>query len=522
MSELKAKHEGTYAWKEGSRIASSSGDSDGESHASFTERERARRKKSKTTIARSPPRRFKSPPPPGRRPSQSQSLAPRGPTAAPVLPILSKPASKPVYMLKRSKRPREPEASRPAPMKPNVERTVPKPLSLSRQNAWRKKRQEEPAPDVNALPVFRPADVLTAAGKSMRSGLGVQHAVGNIDTAISMVHEQIQPTSAVSEGFPREYSPRPSSRERRKSVQSDPRMEDVTSKLSDAEITSFWFNSSTQRPPETSASHLPPVSSAVNALPRSRTVSGDTAVPRKYPPPVRRLSASSASRNVEATSATSQSPSKILPTPETRTWTGELVYSSEREPLGGIRLNVPEASTRILRVPKFSGETLHLEKLVPIHFIVNKWLSPEVHRTRKPVCLAIHFINNDSEIKLADILQRTQSVGLVLEQTCTIVFFNKLNERSRSLFALDGVSNSGAIGVAILQPLNPFKSLKTSSPVDKVRLFSFHVLMASFSMSARRHTMASSFRRISSTYFRKNATHPTSCLHPGSRSKHSK
>jgi hypothetical protein len=473
MSELKAKNEGTYAWEDASRAASSSSESDQESLASITETERARRKKSKPKVARSPPRRFKSPPLPARRPSQPQSLAPKGPTAAPVLPILLKP----VYMLKRSKRSRVPESSRPVPTKPNVDRSVPKPLSLSRQNAWRKKRQEEPAPDVSALPVFRPTDVLTAAGKAMRSGLGVKHAVGNIDTAISMVHEQIQPTSAVSEKFPAEPSPRPSSPERKKTVQSDSRMKDVTPPLSEKDIEFLWtgFNSSLPGPSGTSASHFPPAPSTLNSLPRSRSkrrssASGDTAFPNKHPPPARPFSATVASRNVEPTGAMSLSPSKIFPTPETKTWTGELVYSSEREPLGAIRLNVPEASTRILQIPIFGGETLHLEKLVPIHFVANKWLSPKEHHTRKPACLAIHFINNDNEIKLADIFQRTQSVGLVLEPTCTIVFFNKLNERSRSLFALDGISNSGAIGVSILQPLNISKSLKDNSPVDEVRL----------------------------------------------------
>jgi Chromo (CHRromatin Organisation MOdifier) domain len=535
LSELRAKHEGTYAWEDASRVVSSSSESDEETLASVTDKERARRKRLKTTVARSPPRRFKSPLP-GRRPSQSQSLAPKGPTAAPVLPILSK---KPVYLLKRSKRPREPEVSRPALMKPNVDRPVSKPLSLSRQNALRKKRREEPAPDVNAIPVFRPADVLTAAGKAMRSGLGVAHAVGNIDTAISMVHEQIQPTSAKSEkfppsavsenfppsavserfptsakseGFPVEPPGRPYSPERRESVQSDSLMDDLTND----EILSLWpsLNStaSPPRPSETSALHFPPVSSTSRALPRSRSarhsVSGDTAVPNK-PPPARRPSLNLASRNVESASAMSLSPSKILPTPETRTWTGELVCSAEREPFGGIRLTVPDASTRIQTVPKFGGATLHLEKLVPIHFVASRWLSPEADHTRKPPCLAVLFINNDSEIKLADILQRTQSVGLVLERTCTIVFFNKANERSRLLFDLDRVSNSGAIGVAVLQPLSLSKSLKDNSPVDEVRLFSFHVLTASFSTCARQHTMASSSRPISRTYFRKNAKHRT-------------
>jgi len=75
------------------------------------------------------------------------------------------------------------------------------------------------------------------------------------------------------------------------------------------------------------------------------------------------------------------------------------------------------------------------------------------HPSKKPECLRVEFQNQDAQTALLDALRTVDAAGLVLEATCTLLFFFKHNERLRTLFNGDGSSNP--IGVALLGPIAP-------------------------------------------------------------------
>jgi len=400
--------------------------------------------------------------------------------------------------------------------KPGAVQTIPasaderrrKSVSLSRQNAWKKKSREEPAPDAGAITMFRPGDVLTAAGRTMNSGRGVDKSVGDIDAAISLAREQISPNierrMSLGEKSPMEPSKQPYS-SGRKSVtedltnasktlnESSPPPNHESRQVEDIDtdgIETVWrgpspVSSSATLPAQppasialsaSSATRLPPPHRIQNDITR-QNASGDSA-PAGRPPPPSRLSSLTTPRTPSDDGNSTTNSLPTLMEDSGRTWTGELLYSTELKSLGSIRLHIPESSTRIKRVPKFSKTVLCLQKLLTIQYITRKWLSTSAHPTNKPECLSVQFQNSQSQSTLVEILKRTESVGLVIDEACTLLFFLKYNDRLRRLFIGDGTSEP--IGVALLQPLELPNSLNDNSPADEVQLFQFFMLIFSF------------------------------------------
>ena len=68
-----------------------------------------------------------------------------------------------------------------------------KPMSYSHINNVKKKQGQEPPPDTSAIAVFRPDAVLTTTARNMKTGMGYEKAVGDIETAISLTHHAPEP-----------------------------------------------------------------------------------------------------------------------------------------------------------------------------------------------------------------------------------------------------------------------------------------------------------------------------------------
>lgn len=134
-----------------------------------------------------------------------------------------------------------------------------------------------------------------------------------------------------------------------------------------------------------------------------------------------------------------------------RIWTGELLYSHDLASFGKIRLLIPQSSTRIKQLPTFSSSSICLRKVVSVQYLSQKWFSSTAHPSKKPECLVAEFYDRDAQLNLVDALRNTDSAGLVFEETCTLLFFFKRNDRLRPLFNVDPSSNP--IGVALLEPM---------------------------------------------------------------------
>ena len=523
MAELKAKNEGTYEWEDiNTQNSPTPSDSEEESLQSMAELERQRRK-SKKNASRSHPRGFRSPVStlPLRKPSKLGST--ENPNA-PVLPLWMAKSS--LNSLKRSKR-KPGEAAKAAPV--NADERRRKSLSLTRQTTWKKKRGEEPAPDAGAITMFRPGDVLTAAGRTMKSGRGVEKSVGDIDAAISLAQEQTSPSikrrMSFGEKFPEDL-PKQSDSLGSKSfaeahadatktlIERSPPPNHESRLAEDIDMGGMetaWrgpspVSSSATLPSQTPSSIALSAPSAIRPLPHrmqnetQQSASGDSVPVGRPPPPPGRVSSLTTPRTP---SDDGSSTTNILPTltqDNSRTWTGELLYSTELESLGSIRLHVPESSTRIQRVPKFSKTVLCLQKLITAQYVTQKWLSASAHPTNKPECLSVQFQNSQSQSTLVEILKSTESVGLVIDDACTLLFFFKYNDRLRGVFIGDG--SSEPIGVALLQPLELSNSLNDKSPADDVRPFRYLMLTVSFSRNGKCPTAVSSYPKRSIRSFR--------------------
>ena len=520
MAELKAKNEGTYKWEDvNTQKSPTPSDSEEELFQSMAELERQRRK-SKTNASRSPRSPVSTSPA-----RKSSRLGFTENQNAPVLPLwMAKPS---VNSLKRSKR-KPGEADQAAPA--NADERRRKSLSLTRQNTWKKKRGEEPVPDAGAIMMFRPGDVLTAGGRTMKSGRGVGKSVGDIDAAISFTQEQPSPTikkrMSFGEKFPEDVSKQPDSSGSKSFTEAladawktlaepSPPLNHGSRPVGDIDkdgMGTAWrgpspVSSSATVPVQTLASIPPSASSATRAPPPHRmqnetrqSASGDSVPASRPPPPPGRVSSLTTPRTP---SDDGSSTTNIVPTlteDSSRTWTGELLYSTELKSLGSIRLHVPESSTRIQRVPNFSKSVLCLQKLVTARYVTQKWLSASAHPTNKPECLSVQFQNSQSQSTLVEILKSTESVGLVIDEACTLLFFFKYNDRLRGIFI--GDSTSEPIGVALLQPLELSNSLNDNSPADEVQPFRFLMLTVSFSRNGKCRTEVCSYPKRSIRSFR--------------------
>jgi hypothetical protein len=151
-----------------------------------------------------------------------------------------------------------------------------------------------------------------------------------------------------------------------------------------------------------------------------------------------------------------------------RMWTGELVYSKKQAPLGQIRLHIPQSSTRITKLPVFSSERLCIAKMISSQYLNKRWFSPTANPSKKPECLLVEFLDKDAQKTLVHALRITDSAGLVFEETCTLLFFFKPNERVRILFNGDGSIAQNPIGVALLDPIKLPATSSQIYPGDEV------------------------------------------------------
>jgi hypothetical protein len=178
-------------------------------------------------------------------------------------------------------------------------------------------------------------------------------------------------------------------------------------------------------------------------------------------------------------------------------WTGELLLSKENSSLGTIRLAIPQSSLKIEHLPAFSKPSICLRKMLSVQYLNKKWFSATAHPSKKPDCLQVHFQNRDAEKTLVDALRATDSAGLVLEETFTLLFFFKQNDRLRNLFNNDSASN---VGVALLPGLNLTDMEAPVHPAAEVFLLIFSPDF-SFSLADGCHILDfSSLTTLISTY----------------------
>jgi len=107
--------------------------------------------------------------------------------------------------------------------------------------------------------------------------------------------------------------------------------------------------------------------------------------------------------------------------------------------------------------------------MLSAQYLSTKWFSKTAHPNKKPECLLVEFLNKDAEKTLVDALRNTDSAGLVCEETFTLLFFFKHNERLRMLF--NGNASSGPVGVALLDGVNIEAPAAQVSKADEVIRF---------------------------------------------------
>jgi len=475
MNELKSKNEGTYAWEDvRPRKSSSLSDSDDDSFSTLTEKERQRRR-SKRKGKPSAVKRKPSPKAPAKAINQPKPL------------IGSQNAHFP--FMKRSMDSIKP-AKRKSRQTLNTVRADDrrsKPMSYGQINSIKKKQAQEPPPDTSAIAVFRPDAVLTATARNMKTGRGYEKAVGDIDTAISLTQrrdtspflerkEQIvekpQPANplgrrpsvtealAIAAKITSEAAPKPREKSRsplistvKSPVKSPVVISDTVEDVDPAVLQDAWLRTSPASPTQVRSASF---SSTESSRP-----------PRPLPP---RRNSSTGFTMSPTSDSFPNTAIDILPTLAEdggRTWTGELLYSKDFASFGTIRLLIPQSSTRIEKLPSFSAPSLHLSKLISTSYLCKKWFSANVHPSKKPECLVVEFQNNQAQKTLADILKTTDSAGLVLEDSCILIFFLKYNDRLRPLF--NGDASSSPIGVALLhQTLNIPDFITKASKADEV------------------------------------------------------
>ena len=460
MNELKSKNEGTYRWRDVKQGQLSSGsDVEGDSeYASLKEQERQRRKSkrkpesptsdTKTSTA------AKKIPPPKAKSSANSPIAPHFPFG-----------SRSINSIKPARR-KPGEAVNSLPPEERRQKL----LTMSHRNSIKKKQRQEPPPNPNAIAMFRPDAVLTSGARSMKSGRGYEKAIGDVDTAISISQpstsaplsaDSVESKSTITEK--RAESPAP--RRRRSSVsdaisqalkfrdENKPESADVSpvvqSPLSPVNplVETVAEDADTQALAEAWLKNAhPPMLS-----PRRRaSYSAESSRPQRSPP--RRNSTINVNvPSIIAASDPFQPPEINIPPTlsedDSRTWTGEILYSKERSSLGSIRLLIPQSSKRIKQLPKL-GTSVWLSKMISAEYLSRKWLSKTAHPTKKPECLLVEFESKEAQKSIVDALRNTDSAGLVCEETFTLLFFFKHNDRLRMLF--NGDASSGPIGVALL------------------------------------------------------------------------
>jgi hypothetical protein len=459
MNELKSKNEGTFKFKDVQPHKETS-DSDSESIDQLKDKERQRRQAKREAKPSSLPKKRTAT-------VTATKPAPIKPPVKPITPGATSPEAPHFPFDKRSLNAIKPAKRKPGETAPNVQsddrrQKVKPPLTLMGRNNLKKKQRQEPPPDTSAIATFRPNTILTKAARNMRSGRGIEKAVGDIDTAILA---QTKDTSPIVE--------EPKATPERKSVDTTPTRRNSVSdaiaraaKIRDEEgqRTASQSPISPFKPLQLHSDDAetallseawqkgagPPPSPTL----RRASYSAEPRPPRPAPP---RLNSTGKIPTSAETSPIDPAPVPmvdVLPTlteNDNRTWTGELLFSKENSSLGTIRLAIPQSSVKIKQLPAFSNPSICLRKMLSVQYLAKKWFSATVHPSKKPDCLLVHFQNRDSEKTLVDALRATDSAGLVLEETFTLLFFFKQNDRLRNLFNNDSTSN---IAVALLPGLN--------------------------------------------------------------------
>ena len=473
MNELKSKNEGTYVWEDVRPRKSSSISGSDDDTTKLTEKERQQRK-SKRKVK------------PSAVKTKPSLKAPAKAMNQPKTPIESQNAHFP--FMKRSMdsiKPAKRKSGQPVNTVRADDRRS-KPMSYGQMNTIKKKQAQEPPPDASAIAVFRPDAVLTATAKKMKTGMGYEKAVGDIDTVISLTQrketsllERKEPiiekprltnplgrrpsvTEALaraakitSEAIPRarEKSMSPLASPVKSPVKSPVAISDTMEDVDTAVLQGTWFRTSPASPIQVRRASF---SSTESSRP-----------PRPLPPRRNSLTGFTTS---PISDSFPNSAIDVLPSVAEdvgRTWTGELLYSKDSASFGTIRLLIPQSSTRIKKLPSFSAPSLHLSKLISTSYLSKKWFSATVHPSKKPECLVAEFQNNQAQKTLADILKNTDSSGLVLENSCILIFFLKYNDRLRPLF--NGDASSSPIGVALLhETLNIPEYITNASKADEV------------------------------------------------------
>jgi hypothetical protein len=473
MNELKSKNEGTYRWDDvRRRQVSSDSEAEGDSeYISLKEQERQRRKSkrkppSPTTTKDTKTRTVaKKSPPPKRKSGTDSPIAPHFPFG-----------SRSMNSIKPARRkPGESVNS----LQPDDRRQ--RLLTMSHRNNIKKKQRQEPPPNVSAIAVFRPDAVLTAGARTMKSGRGYEKAIGDIDTAISISSVPVEPKSAMTEKSTESETPR-----RRMSSVSDAishalkfrdekksETVDVSPLIQSPLSPINAFSEAVEEDQGTQAladAWLKNAPVLVRSPPRRASHAAESSRPPQRPPPSRHDSTGSVNVPRIIPSADAFQPPEIdilplLSEDDSRTWTGELLYSKERASLGPIRLLIPQSSIRIKQLPKL-GSSISLSKMLSAEYLSRKWFSKTAHPTKKPECLLVEFQTKEAQKSLVDALRNTDSAGLVCEETFTLLFFFKHNERLRMLF--NGDASSGPIGVALLDGVKIEANEFPASEADEV------------------------------------------------------
>jgi len=483
MNELKSKNEGTYKFEDVKKRGPIESDDEledvDESFNSLKEKERQRRqarRKVQTTVETNS------------TPVQKASTAAGALPPAPHFPF----ATRPLNAIRPAKR--KPGQTPTAAVRSDDRR---RPMTLSHLNNIKKKQAQEPPPDTSAIAVFRPDAVLTAAGRMMKSGRGYQNAIGDIDVAISLSQTkdvvpslnrrpsttEITPSESPTLSKPKENAARPSVQDalaRAAEIKEADAGKVTPSAPASAppppltplpHRTHSPVRSPVRSPVKTTATHPdfdktafvnawakplePPPPPRSSRLPKRNSTSIDS-----YRPPLRMdeitISPTASIETLPAPPPAELTHAEILPAQMSedhggRTWTGELTYGRKESPLGQIRLLIPQTSIRITKLPTFSRNRLCLSKVISAHYLSQRWFSPTLHPSKKPECLYVEFQDKEKLKTLVDALRSTDSAGLVFDESCTLLFFFKGNDRIRGLFNGDG--SSSPIGVALLDPL---------------------------------------------------------------------
>ena len=485
MNELREKNEGTFDWIKdvGRGKFDDDLDSDIVSLTSLTDQERKRRKSLKEHNSLSLPRTKikQSGIVADERPPIRPSSSSFGPSKVPHFPLS--------FGKNRSLNAIKPAKRKPGPTESAVrsdERRQPIPKTISQINNIKKKQRQEPPPDPSQIAVFRPDSVLTSAGRLMRAGVGFDKAVGDVETAISLARKiDIPPFVQRKEEMTQKsiasvHSGRRTSvtealakagkiREEAGSQTQGPKLSPALAKIPSPEQVDHSMEAVHTTPPA-NAQLNPPV---YPTLPRRNSLSSADLSPPTRPPPPRRNSTALLRSSSDPAVESGFEPQLIdvMPTvsqDSSRTWTGKLFYSKDLASFGIIRLLIPESSIRIPNLPKFSGSSVCLQKLVSIQYLSERWLSATAHPSKKPDCLIAEFADQGRCDALVYLLETSSSAALVIEETFTLIFFVRHNDRLRNLFNLDSSNNK--IGVALLDPLEKLdQSIGEPSHADEVR-----------------------------------------------------